>query len=40
MELLPRVGQHKSAVAALKQRHAELRLELLDLPAHRRLREI
>ena len=40
VELVPRLGQRKRAMPPLEQRHAELVLELLDLAAHRRLREV
>ena len=40
VELLAGLGQRERAVAALEQRHAELVLELLDLAADRRLREV
>ena len=40
IELLARLGQRERAVAALEQHHAELVLELLDLAADRRLREV
>src|SRR5712691_282234 len=40
VELLARRGERERAVPALEERRAELILELLDLPAYRRLREI
>src|SRR3954471_5859473 len=39
IELLPGVGERKRTVPSLEERHAELVLELLHLPAHRRLSE-
>ena len=38
-ELLPGLGEGKRAVPPLEERHPELVLEVLDLPAHRRLGE-
>jgi hypothetical protein len=37
---VPRLGERERAVAALKEHHAELVLELLDLAADRRLRQV
>ena len=39
LQHLAGLGQRQRAVPALEQRHAQAGLDLLDLPAHRRLRE-
>src|SRR3954467_4433118 len=39
VKLLPGFGENQCAMPAMKQRHAQLVFELLDLAAHRRLRE-